>query len=169
MLSHRESNPISVSNSGPPLSLFTGSQTPFRIRLRLLSKSSSCPNLLESLSECHVSNVMPKVVPITPAMNPETSKLINFTVFSTVSAFQCSATKRSKNGQECVEKYADNITLHFVFSPPASAGILAGAHFAALADSGSLVQNCISTALICFNLLVLPYASFFVYSLTCLG
>ncbi|KAK9000996.1 hypothetical protein V6N11_082790 [Hibiscus sabdariffa] len=55
-----------------------------------------------------------------------------------------------------------------MFSPPASAGISVGAHFAALADSGSLVWNCISTALICFNLLLLPYASFFMCSLTCL-
>ncbi|KAK9028394.1 hypothetical protein V6N11_068199 [Hibiscus sabdariffa] len=32
---------------------------------------------------------------------------------------------------------------------------------AALADSGSLIWSCISTAHICFDLLLLPYASYF--------
>ncbi|KAK8612643.1 hypothetical protein V6N13_092754 [Hibiscus sabdariffa] len=48
-------------------------------------------------------------------------------------------------------------------------GFSAGAHSAALADLGSLVWSCISTAHICFNLLLLPYASYFVCSITCLG
>ncbi|KAK8640254.1 hypothetical protein V6N13_008013 [Hibiscus sabdariffa] len=59
--------------------------------------------------------------------------------------------------QEYLEKYADEISFHFVFPIPAEAGISGGTHSVALADSESLVWNCISSALLCFGLLLLSY------------
>ncbi|KAK8533036.1 hypothetical protein V6N12_076317 [Hibiscus sabdariffa] len=67
--------------------------------------------------------------------------------------------------KEFLEKYADEITFHFVFPVPIEAGISAGTSFYCLGRFWVFGLDCISSALLCFDLLLLSYVVYLILNL----
>ncbi|KAK8533041.1 hypothetical protein V6N12_076322 [Hibiscus sabdariffa] len=71
----------------------------------------------------------------------------------------------SRTAKECLEKYADEIAFHFLFPVPAKAGISVGTSFYCLGKFWVFGLDCISSALLYFDLLLLSYAVYLILNL----